>query len=185
MGIYFSVSHSMEPSVFYHFWRQTVDSRNEEAVNSTRSTIYSLKVFYYLLYRRRYFLFVSELIDLVRVLATTGNNVSDRRLYACINTRKFKGLDFRKITSLPEIKKSFTWHVISLIAKNKPHAFPYIQPHFHTIKVQHTTISVLLIKILMFFDHSVVFTCSKVITLSRDKIRERTRFGKSSKFNLS
>ena len=47
---------------FLSLRRQPVDSRNEEAVNSTRSTIYSVKVFYYLLYRRRYFLFVSELI---------------------------------------------------------------------------------------------------------------------------
>ena len=31
--------------------------------------------------------------------------VCGRRLYVCINTRKFKGLDSRKITSLPEIKK--------------------------------------------------------------------------------
>ena len=36
--------------------------RNEEAINSTRNVIYSLKVFYFLLYRRRYFLIVSELI---------------------------------------------------------------------------------------------------------------------------
>ena len=28
-----------------------------------------------------------------------------RRLYACINTQKFKGLDSREITPLPEIKK--------------------------------------------------------------------------------
>ena len=39
-----------------------IRSRNEEAINSTRNRIYSLKVFYFLLYRRRYFLFVSELI---------------------------------------------------------------------------------------------------------------------------
>ena len=56
------------------------------------------------------------------MLATTGNNVCGRRLYACINTRKFKGLDSREITSLPEIKKVITWHVISIIAENKPHA---------------------------------------------------------------
>ena len=31
--------------------------------------------------------------------------VCGRRLYACINTRKFKGLDSREITPLPEIKK--------------------------------------------------------------------------------
>ena len=39
-----------------------IRSRNEEAINSTRNIIYSPKVFYFLLYRRRYFLFVSELI---------------------------------------------------------------------------------------------------------------------------
>ena len=39
-----------------------IRSKNEEAINSTRNMIYSLKVFYLLLYRRRYFLFVSELI---------------------------------------------------------------------------------------------------------------------------
>ena len=37
-------------------------SGNEEAINSTRNMIYSLKVFYFLLDRRRYFLFVSQLI---------------------------------------------------------------------------------------------------------------------------
>ena len=39
-----------------------IRSRNEEAINSTRNRIYSQKVFYFLLYRRRYFLFVSEFI---------------------------------------------------------------------------------------------------------------------------
>ena len=38
-----------------------IRSRNE-AINSTRNRIYSLKGFYFLLYRRRYFLLVSELI---------------------------------------------------------------------------------------------------------------------------
>ena len=40
-----------------------IRSRNEEAINSTRNMIYSLKVFYFLLYHRRYFLFVSQLIQ--------------------------------------------------------------------------------------------------------------------------
>ena len=39
-----------------------IRSRNKEAINSTRSRIYSLKVFYFLHYRGRYVLFVSELI---------------------------------------------------------------------------------------------------------------------------
>ena len=37
-------------------------SRNEEAINSSRNRIYSLKIFYFLFYRRRYVLLVSELI---------------------------------------------------------------------------------------------------------------------------
>ena len=37
-------------------------SRIEEAFNSTRNRIYSLRFFYFLLYRRRDFLLVSELI---------------------------------------------------------------------------------------------------------------------------
>ena len=32
-----------------------IRSRNEEAINSTRNRIYSLKVFYFLLHRRRVF----------------------------------------------------------------------------------------------------------------------------------
>ena len=39
-----------------------IRSRNEEAINSTQNRIYSLKVFYFLLYGRQYFLFVYELI---------------------------------------------------------------------------------------------------------------------------
>ena len=36
--------------------------RNEEAINSTRNGVYSLRVFCFLFYQCRYFLFVSELI---------------------------------------------------------------------------------------------------------------------------
>ena len=35
----------------------------------------------------------------------TEKYVCGCRLYACFNTRKFKGLDFREITSLPDFKK--------------------------------------------------------------------------------
>ena len=41
---------------------EEIRCRNEETINSTINMIYSLKVFYFLLYRRRYFLFVFELI---------------------------------------------------------------------------------------------------------------------------
>ena len=52
------------------------------------------------------------------------------RLYACINTWKFKALNSREITSLAEIKNWYTWHVISIIAENKSHA------HHKTIYIQ-------------------------------------------------
>ena len=39
----------------FHLACLEIRSRNEEAINSTRNMIYSLKVFYFLLYRRRYF----------------------------------------------------------------------------------------------------------------------------------
>ena len=39
-----------------------IRSINEEAINSIRNRIYSLKIFYFLLYRRQYFLLVSEMI---------------------------------------------------------------------------------------------------------------------------
>ena len=76
---------------------------------------------------------------------------------------------YTKIQEIPEklhhcqrSKKLFTWHVISIIALNKSHAHHRI--HLYTMKVYNTRPSqFLLIKILLFFDHSVVFTCSKVI----------------------
>ena len=77
-----------------------ISSRNEEAINSTRNMIYSLKVFYFLLYRRPYFL------NWFNTLVSDDRKyVCSRRLYACINTRKFKGLDSTEITSLPDIEK--------------------------------------------------------------------------------
>ena len=93
-----------------------IRSQNEEAINSTQNRIYSLKVFYfrlYRLYRLQYFLFFLNWFS-----------VSDDRkylcglqawLFACINTRKFKGLDSGEITSLPEIKK------VILIARHFNH----------------------------------------------------------------
>ena len=56
-----------------------IRSRNRQAITSTRNRIYSLKVFYFLFYRRWYFL----------------SRVSDDRKYVCgrrLNTRRFKGI---------------------------------------------------------------------------------------------
>ena len=61
-----------------------------------------------------------------------GDTSASIRMY--IITGKFKGLDSREITSLPEIKNVMrTWHVISVIAENKPHA--HHKTHLDTIKV--------------------------------------------------
>ena len=62
--------------------------------------------------------------------------VCGRRIYTCINTRKFKGLDSREIASLSWINKWFTWHVILNIAENKPHA--HHKTHLRTMKVYNT-----------------------------------------------
>ena len=64
-----------------------IRSRNEEAINSTRNKIYSLKNWFS-----------------TRV-SNDQKYLCNCRLYVCINTRKLKGLDSRKIRSLPEIKK--------------------------------------------------------------------------------
>ena len=53
------------------------------------------------------------------------------------------------MTSLPEIKKWFTWHAISIIAENKPHA--HHKTFAYNKSFQHPTIPVLLIKIRIFF----------------------------------
>ena len=86
-----------------------------------------------------------------------GGHTQAIRVYNNIIIRKFKGLNSREITSLPEIKNVIrTRCVISVIAENKPHAH-------HKSPLQ-TTIEVLLIKILLlFFSTTEVSTYSKVI----------------------
>ena len=89
-----------------------IRSRNEEAINSTRNSIYLLKVL---------LLPISTDVDnFYLCLSWSSTRV---RLYACTNTRKFKGLDSRELyTTAKDKRKRFTWHVISIIEENKPHA---------------------------------------------------------------
>ena len=62
---------------------------------------------------------------------------------------KIQGLDSREITSLPEIKKMNTWHVISIIADNKTHV--HHKSYLHTMKVCNTrTSQVCLLRIFFF-----------------------------------
>ena len=82
-----------------------IRSRNEEPINTKQHSL-AEGFFYFLLYRRRYF---DTFYFFPNWFCTRGSDVREyvcgRRLYECINTRKFKGLDSREITSLSEIKK--------------------------------------------------------------------------------
>ena len=65
--------------------------------------IYSLKVF------TSYFIDVDTFYLFLNLFSTLVNDAQKylrgSRLYVCINTRKFKGLDSREITLLPGIQK--------------------------------------------------------------------------------
>ena len=71
-------------------------SRNEEAINFTRNRIYSLKVFtsYFIdvEYSTGYILFCLFLNWFSTRVSDDRKYVYGRRLYACINTQKFKGM---------------------------------------------------------------------------------------------
>ena len=95
---------------------------------------------------------------------------------------KIKVLDSREITSLPETKKMWwTWHVISVIAKNKQHT--QHQTHLH-VQWKFTTpnqlaspsaplIDVLLIINILFFSTSEVFTCNQHLEFVDQPIPEK------------
>ena len=87
-----------------------IRSRNEEAMNSIRSMIYPLKVFssYFIDVDTVYLFlnwFSTRVSDDEKYLCGSRLYASSLGLYACINTPKFKGLDSRETTSLPEIEK--------------------------------------------------------------------------------
>ena len=127
-------------------------------------------------------LFTCFWIDLVYMLVITGNMLSQTiRMY---EYTKIQGLDSREITSLPEIKKViYMAHYFNY--RRKLTACSSQDPFAYNESLQHPTIAVLLIKILIFFDHSVVFTCSKVINTLKQQNSWTNTFQKSSKFNLS
>ena len=61
------------------------------------------------------------------LVSNVWTHICSSRLYVCINTRKFKGLDSREITSLPEIKKVIymTHHFNHVKAFNTSTQAPY------------------------------------------------------------
>ena len=121
------------------------------------------KGFYFLHYQRQVFFRICTFYLFLNWFSTHVSNnqkyVCSHRLYTCINAQKFKGLDSREITSLPEIKKVIYMHVISIIAENILHAH-HKDLFAYNESLQHLTI------LFFFFSHSVVFTCSKVINAS-------------------
>ena len=80
-------------------WRLHREMRRRLILQETKQ-IYSLNVFHFL---STPILFTCFWIDFF--VSNDWKYVCGRRLYACINTRKFKGLDSREITSLPDIEK--------------------------------------------------------------------------------
>ena len=138
-------------------WRLDREMRRRLILQETGFT--SWRVFTSFFYWRRVFFRISTFY---LFLNWFSRRVSDnrkygcgRRLYACINSRKFRGLDSREIASLPEIQKviymgrHFNYRR-KWTACSSQDSFAYNE------SLQHPTIAV-------FFDHSVVFTCSKVI----------------------
>ena len=68
--------------------------------------------------------------------------VCGRRLYVCINSQKFRGLDSRKITSLPEIKKKKIYLGRHFNYRRKWTACSSQEPFAYNESLQHPTIAV-------------------------------------------
>ena len=142
--------------------------------------ISSLKVFYFLFYRRRYFLSVSELIQYA----------CQRRPEIHLRSQAMRENKYTEIQG-PRFQRN---HIIARDQKSHLHGTPFqsspkinrmliTRPFAYNESLKHPTIAILLIKIL-----PTTQQCSlvpKQSTLSSDRIRGPTRFGKALKFNLS
>ena len=91
--------------------------------------------------------------------------------YPCINARKSIG---QKLRHCHRAKTWWTWHTISIIAKNKLHT--HHKTHVHTIKVYKTR-PVYSLTIKVFTE---VFICSKVINAFKQQNSQTDPFWKSS-----
>jgi len=84
-----------------------------------------------------------------------NSRVSDDQRNVCGRRLDTRVYSYTKIRG-PRFERNYvvmgTWHVISIIAENKPHV--HHKTHLHTIKVYNTRpVISLIIKILFFFDH--------------------------------
>ena len=92
---------------------------------------------------------------------------------------KIQGPRFQRNNIIARDQKS-DLHSTSFQSSPKINRMLITRPFAYNKSLQHPTIAVLLIKIrIFFFDHLVVFTCSKVINAFNDRIREPTLFGKA------
>ena len=138
----------------------------------TRNRIYSRKVFYFLLYRRRYFLLASELIQCqrrpeIRLRSQDSRASISEKLHHCQRSKIKSDLHDTSLQSSPKINRMLITRPLS-----------------YNESLQNPTIAILLIKI-CFFDHSVVFTCSKVMDHFMRQNSWTDKFRKRFKFNLS
>ena len=72
-----------------------IRSRNEEAINSTRNRIYSLKVFYFLLYQRRVFLRMFTFYLFLNWFGTRSQRRREIRLWSH-STRVYKNTQIQR-----------------------------------------------------------------------------------------
>ena len=130
-----------------------IRSRNEGAINSAQNRIYWLKVFYPLIYRHQYFLFVSESIQyMCKQPPEIHLQLQAIHMYKYTKTQ---GPRFQRNYMIARDQISdYMWHVISITARSSQEPFAYNE------SLQHPTIAVLLIKILIFF--STTQQCSLV-----------------------
>ena len=106
------------------------------------------------------------------------------RLYVCIKYTKIRGPWFQRNDIIARYQES-DLHGGSFQSPPKINCMLITRPICIQCNLQHPTIAILLIKILIFFNHSVVFTCSKVINAFKWYNSWTDMFRKSSKFNLS
>ena len=153
-------------------WRLDRKMRRRLILHET-GFIYSLKVFYFLLYRRRYFLLVSELIQYacqrrpeIRLRSQATHVYKHTKIQGprfqrsyIIARDKIQGPRFQRSYIIARDKKSDS-HGTLFQSSPKINCMLITRPFAYNESLQHPTIAVFLIKILIFF--STTQQCSLV-----------------------
>ena len=164
-----------------------IRSRNEEAINSTRNRIYTCErvftsYFIDVEYSSGYLLFICFWTDLVCVLATTGNT-SAFASFHLYKYMKIQGRQFQRNYIVHHCQRSKGWFTFQsspkitrmLITKAICIQWKFTSPDHRSFANYDSN----------FFDHSVVFTCSRVINPFKRQNLWTNTFRKSPKFNFS